>query len=68
MSQNCPAKSMVPGRPIAVDHLVARAASYCRISVTERLRGGNGLSFRCDDLDTVCEPYTEDDFRQLVGH
>src|SRR6266481_5740482 len=28
--------------------------------------GGSGLSLRSDDLDSVGEPYTEDDFRQLV--
>ena len=28
--------------------------------------GGSGLSLRSDDLDSVGESYTEDDFRQLV--
>ena len=28
--------------------------------------GGSGLSLRSDDLDSVGELYTEDDFRQLV--
>jgi hypothetical protein len=33
--------------------------------VTER-SGGSGLSLRSNDLDSVSEPYTKDDFRQLV--
>ncbi len=28
--------------------------------------GGSGLSLRSDNLDSVSELYTEDDFRQLV--
>jgi hypothetical protein len=28
--------------------------------------GGSGVSLRSDDLDSVVELYTEDDFRQLV--
>ena len=28
--------------------------------------GGSGLSLRSDDLDSVVELYTADDFRQLV--
>lgn len=28
--------------------------------------GGSGLSLRFDDLDSVVELYTEDNFRQLV--
>src|SRR5262249_40674934 len=39
--------------------------SYRRILVTEG-SGGSGLSLRSDDLDSVGELYTEDDFRQLV--
>jgi len=31
-----------------------------------RTSGGSGLSLRSDDLDTVVELYTEDDFWQLV--
>ena len=30
------------------------------------MSGGSGLSLRSDDLDSVVELYTEDDFRQLV--
>ena len=32
----------------------------------ERGSGGSGLSLRSDDLDSVVELYTEDNFRQLV--
>ncbi len=32
----------------------------------ERGSGGSGLSLRSDDLDSVFELYTEDDFRQQV--
>src|SRR5262249_47375187 len=39
--------------------------SYRRILVTEG-SGGSGLSLRSDNLDSVGELYTEDDFRQLV--
>src|SRR5690242_16091527 len=39
--------------------------SYRRILVTGG-SGGSGLSLRSDDLDTVCELYAEDEFRQLV--
>ena len=39
--------------------------SYRRILVTEG-SGGSGLSLRFDNLDSVGELYTEDDFRQLV--
>ena len=38
--------------------------SYRRILVTEGVRR-QGLSLRSNDLDSVGEPYTEDDFRQL---
>jgi len=39
--------------------------SYRRILVTGG-SGGSGLSLRSDDLDSVVELYTADDFRQLV--
>src|SRR5215217_4202449 len=39
--------------------------SYRRILVTEG-SGGSGLSLRSDDLDSVGELYSEDNFRQLV--
>jgi len=39
--------------------------SYRRILVTEG-SGGSGLSLRSDNLDSIAELYTEDDFRQLV--
>ena len=39
--------------------------SYRRILVTGG-SGGSGLSSRSDDLDSVVEHYTADDFRQLV--
>lgn len=42
-----------------------RASSYRRILVTGG-SGGGGLSLRSDDLDSVVELYTADDFRQLV--
>jgi hypothetical protein len=35
------------------------------VLVTEGLRRGSNLSFRSDNLDSVSEPYTEYDFRQL---
>jgi hypothetical protein len=41
--------------------------SYRRILVTEGIRR-SGLSLQSDDLKSVGELYTEDDFRQLVGH
>jgi hypothetical protein len=34
--------------------------------VTEGGSAGGDLSLRCDNLDSVVELYTEDDFRQLV--
>jgi hypothetical protein len=33
----------------------------------DQLEGSSGLSLRSDNLDSVGELYTEDDFRQLVG-
>ena len=39
--------------------------SYRRILVTEG-SGGSGLNLRSDNLDPVSEPYTENDFRQLI--
>src|SRR5262249_33599270 len=41
------------------------APSYRRILVTEA-SGGGDLSLRSDNLDSVGELYTEDNFRQLV--
>jgi hypothetical protein len=56
---------MAPGRPIALDHLIGAGCELVPNRGDGRGSGGHGLSLRCDDLDTVCEPYTEDDFRQL---
>ena len=45
--------------------IVMEHGSYRRILVTSG-SGGSGLSLRSDDLDSVVELYTQDDFRQLV--
>src|ERR1700741_1196438 len=63
-------KSRIPTNTVAYCdfHLKCHPA-LCRAiaeSWGRRGSGGSGLSLRSDDLDSVGELYTEDDFRQLI--